>query len=96
MRENKVLYSKSNPLDVDKLLGVGVAENLCVQTDLESIWQRQKNECFLNDREKILKLGEVKINFKNLSSSALRCTYRVTPVFPFSQVSSHHCANAQS
>ena len=49
MRENKVSYSKSNPLDVDKLLGVGVAENLCVQTDLESIWQRQKNECFLND-----------------------------------------------
>ena len=47
MRENMVLYSKTNLLDVDKHFKVGHAKNLSICTDLESRLQRQKYYCFL-------------------------------------------------
>ena len=50
IKENIALYSKTNFLDVGMLLKVGYAKNLSVCTDLESKWQRQKDECFHEDQ----------------------------------------------
>ena len=58
MEENIVLYSQTNFFDVDKLFRVGGAKNMHVWTDLESTLQRQKDECFLKDKEEIGKLED--------------------------------------
>ena len=56
MKENIALYSDTKFLYVYKLLGVGDAKTLRVQTDLQSRWQTQKDEFFLKDHEKVWKL----------------------------------------
>ena len=62
MKENIALYSKTIFLDVDELFGVGDAKNLHVWTDLESRWQRQKDECFPKNQEAVWKLEDDKKN----------------------------------
>ena len=55
MKENIALYSQ-----ISFLIGVGDDKNLHVWTPLESRWQRQKDECFLNDQEGVEKLEDYK------------------------------------